>query len=97
MVLCTASDGMCRARCRDDSSRAGVLQEDGGTVWGHGDGEIPFLLPVNRYSCRFSCSEDILFAIAACHFGSVSCAAPNVPGRHILLTGTMVVAGFVHA
>ena len=45
-----AGDGMRVAQCSDDSGRAGVLQEDGGTVWGHGDGEIPSLLSGNRHA-----------------------------------------------
>ena len=38
------------AQCSDDGGRAGVLQEDGETVRGHGDDEIPSLLPGDRYA-----------------------------------------------
>ena len=89
--------GVRIARCGNDVCRARVLQEDGGTVRGHGDGEIPSLLQGNRHVSGLSRSEDRLFAIGSCQFGSVLRASPYRPGRFVLLVGAMVVWGFVHA
>ena len=74
-----------------------MLQEDGEAVWGHGDGEVPSLLPINRHSCGLSRSEDRLFAIASCQFGSVGRPSPYRPQRRIRLACTMVVSCFVLA
>jgi len=87
---------MCGAQCSHDAGRAGVLQEDGEAVWRHGDGEIPSLLPVNRYPCRFARAEDSFLTIASCQFDSVSHASRYISGRRLLLAGTIVVSGFVH-
>ena len=51
IVRRAASHGMCGARYGDDGSRAGVLQEDGGPVRGHGYGEVPSLLSDDCHAC----------------------------------------------
>jgi len=45
-----------------DVCRAGVLQENGGTMRGHGDGKIPSLLSADRLANRFTCPEGVFFS-----------------------------------
>jgi len=56
-----AGGGVRTAGCRNDVGRARVLQEDGGTVRGHGDGKIPSLLSADNHVTRFSCPEGPFF------------------------------------
>jgi hypothetical protein len=89
--------GVRIARCGNDVCRARVLQEDGGTVRGHGDGEIPSLLSADRLAKRFACREG-LFSFSG-SFGSRGSSGTTDLGAICLLpfANTNCVSGLLQA
>ena len=89
--------GVRIARCGNDVCRARVLQEDGGTVRGHGDGEIPSLLSADRLAKRLARREG-LFSFSR-SFGSRGSSGTIDLGaiRILPFANTNCVSGFLHA
>ena len=89
--------GVRIARCGNDVCRARVLQEDGGTVRGHGDGKIPSLLSADNHVTRFSCPEGPFFFAGPFESRGSSGTTDLGASCYMPFADTTGISGLLHA